>query len=231
VTVHEEPLVGGADSEAEWMARCAALERPAAHLWHAPVGFVVPRRYTLLPAWATTSPDAYGEVRVRPSGGGLVPQGPGVWNLSLVWPTRGAPPSNTDAVYHALCDELSAAFARLSIVATPKAVNGSFCNGRYNLAVNGRKLAGTAQAWRHIHGRQVVLAHAVMIVDADPADLAARANAFEEALGTDTRYSARALTSIAIESGNRNVERRALTAIVMQFTGAGKSQQSAGNIS
>jgi lipoate-protein ligase A len=220
VTVHREPLVGGVDREGEWMARCASTGRAAAHLWQVPVGFVVPRRYTLLPGWAAASRNAHGEARVRASGGGLVPQGPGVWNLSLVWSMRNAPLSNTDGVYRGLCDELSAAFVRLSILATPQPVNGSFCDGRYNLAVNGRKLAGTAQAWRQIGDQRVVLAHAVIIVDADPAELTRRANAFEETLGTDTRYSASALTSIAIESGDPEVERRALAAIAMQFSGA-----------
>jgi lipoate-protein ligase A len=223
VTVHREPLGGGVDREGEWMARCAGTDRAAAHLWQAPPGFVVPRRYTLLPSWATVSRNAHGEVRARASGGGLVPQGPGVWNLSLVWPARDAPLSNTDVVYRGLCNKLSAAFARLSIVATAQPVNGSFCDGRYNLAVNGRKLAGTAQAWRHIEGKRVVLAHAVIIVDVDPAELAARANAFEEALGQHTRYSAGALTSIAIESGDPDIEHRALVAIATQLTGTAAS--------
>jgi lipoate-protein ligase A len=216
VDVHDGSLVGGIDHEAEWLARCAATDRATAHLWHAPLGLVVPRRYTLLPGWDSARRGARGELQVRASGGGLVPQGPGMWNLSLVWPAADAMSIDTGAVYRALCDRLSAAFALLSIVATPQAVEGSFCDGRYNLAVNGRKLVGTAQAWRRITGRPVVLAHAVIIVDADPAELTARANAFEEALGTTTRYRAEALTSIAIETADPGVERRALGTIATQ---------------
>ena len=43
----------------------------------------------------------------------------------------------------------------------------------------------------------MVLAHAVILVDADPVELTARANAFEAALGTGRHSSAHALTSVA----------------------------------
>ncbi|HET8745916.1 MAG TPA: lipoate--protein ligase [Ramlibacter sp.] len=217
VTLHEQPLHGGVACESEWMEGCAASGLAAAHLWQAPVGLVVPRRYTLLPGWAAARDAAAGELQVRSSGGGLVPQGPGVWNLSLVWRAPQGTPVDTTAVYLALCAELAAAFAPLGIAATPQPVTGSFCDGRFNLAVHGRKLVGTAQAWRRVAGRPVVLAHAVIVVDADPEVLTAQANAFEAALGTDTRYRADALTSVAIEAADPQVAPRALRAIAARF--------------
>ena len=217
VTVYREPQADGIALEAEWMERCGITGRATAHLWRAPVGFVVPRRYTKLPGWAAPRDTWTGEVQERASGGGLVPQGPGLWNLSLVWPAPSALPVDISGIYLALCDELAAVFARLGLVATPQEVIGSFCDGRYNLAVNGRKLVGTAQAWKRLAGRPVVMAHAVIVVDADPAELTARCNAFETALGTTTRYTAEALTSVAIETGDPQVEQRTLTAIASQF--------------
>ena len=217
VTWHDAPLPGGVAYESDWMARCAATGAAGAHLWQAPVGLVVPRRYTLLPGWAAAREAAEGELQVRSSGGGLVPQGPGVWNLSLVWPTSSATPVDTTAVYAALCAELAAAFGQLAIVATPQPVTGSFCDGRFNLAVDGRKLVGTAQAWRRVAGRPIVLAHAVIVVDADPERLTAQANAFEAALGTDTRYRADALTSVALAAADAQVAPRALRAIAARF--------------
>ena len=217
VTLHAQPLEGGVACESDWMARCAATGAAEAHLWQGRVGLVVPRRYTLLPGWAAARDAAAGELQVRSSGGGLVPQGPGVWNLSLVWAAPSATPVETTAVYLALCAELAAAFATLGIVATPQPVTGSFCDGRFNLAVDGRKLVGTAQAWRRMAGRPVVLAHAVVVVDADPALLTAQANAFEAALGTDARYRADALTSVAIAAGQPQAAPRALQAIAARF--------------
>jgi lipoate-protein ligase A len=217
VTAHREPLADGVACEAEWMERCATRKRAAAHLWHAPVGLVVPRRYTRLPGWASLHDVWRGDVQERASGGGLVPQGPGLWNLSLVWPAPSALPVDIGGIYTALCDELAAAFARLGLAATPQEVHGSFCDGRYNLAVNGRKLVGTAQAWKRYAGQPVVMAHAVIVVDANPVELTARCNAFEAALGTPTRYTAEALTSVAIEAADPHVEQRALMAIASQF--------------
>jgi lipoate-protein ligase A len=199
------------------MERCATRKRAAAHLWHAPVGLVVPRRYTRLPGWASLHDVWRGDVQERASGGGLVPQGPGLWNLSLVWPAPSALPVDIGGIYTALCGELAAAFARLGLAATPQEVHGSFCDGRYNLAVNGRKLVGTAQAWKRYAGQPVVMAHAVIVVDANPVELTARCNAFEAALGTPTRYTAEALTSVAIEAADPHVEQRALMAIASQF--------------
>lgn len=218
VSVHREPVAGGMACEADWMAACAASGRAAAHLWQAPVGLVVPRRVTTLPGWsAAQAQPGHGEVQVRASGGGLVPQGPGVWNLSLVWGAPSSTPVGTESVYRWLCESLSAAFARLGIDATPQPVDGSFCDGRWNLAAGGRKFVGTAQAWRRIGGVPLVLAHAVILVDADPAALTARANAFEAALGSATRYRADALTSVALASGQADIAARTIAVVAEQF--------------
>lgn len=200
VSVHERPLADGISAEAEWMASAACTGRAAAHLWRGEPGLVVPRSCTTLPGWPAAA-QAH-RVLVRASGGGVVPQGPGLLNLSLVWradadATAGAP-SGTGAIYRALCDELASALARLGIAAAPQAVQGSFCDGRFNLAVAGRKLVGTAQSWRRVAGTPVVLAHAVIVVDADPQALTESANAFERDLGSGRRYRAEALTSVAL---------------------------------
>jgi lipoate-protein ligase A len=201
VTVHERPLADGIASEAEWMASAAATGSAAAHLWRGEPALVVPRSCTTLPGWPAAA-QAY-RVLVRASGGGVVPQGPGLLNLSLVWRTdanavAGDAPSGTDAIYRALCDRLADALAQLGIAAAPQAVQGSFCDGRFNLAVAGRKLVGTAQSWRRVAGMPVVLAHALIIVDADPRALTEAANAFERDLGSGRRYRAEALTSVAL---------------------------------
>jgi lipoate-protein ligase A len=200
VTLHEAPLADGIAREAEWLARVAATGRPAAHLWRGPAGFVVPRSYERRPRWAearAASEAAGWPVQVRASGGGLVPQGPGVVNLSLCWRVEDDGGAGIDATYRAFTDELAAAFARLGVQAGAQPVEGSFCDGRFNLAVDGRKIVGTAQAWRRIEGRSVVLSHAVIVATADPVALTAAANGFEAASGGEPRYRAEALASLA----------------------------------
>ena len=200
VTLHEAPLADGAASEADWLARAAASGRPAAHLWRGAAGFSAPRSYQRLPRWAeacSTSGAAGWPVQLRASGGGLVPQGPGVLNLSLGWPRASAAPVAFDAVYRELGVALTEALKRLGIATSLQPVKGSFCDGRFNLAHRGRKLVGTAQAWRRVGGQPVVLAHAVIVVSADPASLTEAANRFERMAGSERCYRAAALTSVA----------------------------------
>jgi len=195
VSVHRRPLADGVAREADWAACAAATGQARAHLWCGEPGLVVPRSCTTLPGWPAAA--RAHAVQVRASGGGVVPQGPGVWNLSLAWRAGSAAPDGAEALYRALCGELSRALARLDIEAAVQAVEGSFCDGRFNLAVAGRKLAGTAQSWRRIDGQPAVLAHAVIVVDADPLALTEAANAFERDLGSGRQYRADALTSVA----------------------------------
>jgi len=220
VARHGLPIADGPAAESDWLAACAATGRASAHLWTAPTGLTVPRRYTALPGWRAAVGDdpAASGVQVRASGGGLVPQGPGVWNLTLAWPAPAAGAAASDAVYRALCAELATALARLGLRAAPGPVAGAYCDGRYNLAVHGRKLVGTAQAWRRVDGVPLVMAHATIVVDADPAELTARANRFEAALGTGTVYRADALTSVARELADPvDVEARTLTVLAERF--------------
>jgi lipoate-protein ligase A len=147
VSVHGRPLADGIAAEAEWMVSAAATGRAAAHLWCGEPGLVVPRSCTGLPGWPAAA-QAH-RVLVRAPGGGVMPQGPGLLNLSLIWRAdadAGGAPSGTEAIYRALCDALAAALARLGIAASPQAVAGSFCDGRFNLAVGGA-------SWSALHNR------------------------------------------------------------------------------
>lgn len=228
VTVHQVVLADGVACERDWQARVAATGRAVAHLWRGKPALVAPRSHERLPRWAQASAASAAEgwpVQLRESGGGLVPQGPGVLNLSLIWPAGGAGPSGTDAIYRALTDDLAAAFARLGIEARAQPVEGSFCDGRYNLAVGGRKCVGTAQAWRRVDGRPLVLAHAVIVATADPVVLTDAANRFEAAAGSSRRYRADALTSLAQawcdahreRAAPVDLERRIVTVIAERF--------------
>ncbi len=182
-----------------------ALEgRATAALWTGPAGLVAPmsyRRHKNLDIACKASLQRGLPVRLRRSGGGLVPQGPGILNLSLAYPCNGSPGDLAEPVYHDLCAVLIRALSRLGIECRAHSVVGSFCDGRFNLAVTSqgiaRKIAGTAQYWRRGNGRQAVLAHALLLVDADPVHLSEQANRFEAALESGRRYDANALTSVA----------------------------------
>lgn len=228
VTVHEASLADGAASEAAWLARAAATGRASAHLWRGAAGFSAPRSYQRLPRWGEAcgaSGAAGWPVHLRASGGGLVPQGPGVLNLSLAWPRASTAPIAFDAVYRELGAALAAAFDHIGITTSVQSVEGSFCDGRFNLAYRGRKLVGTAQAWSRVGGQPVVLAHAVIVVSADPASLTEAANRFESMAGSGRRYRADALTNVceawraahAADVAPHDVEVRVAMCVAEQF--------------
>jgi lipoate-protein ligase A len=204
--VDRAPGVLDGAREIEWLER--ALDGvPTAALWTGPPGLVAPlsyRRYMNLEAACAASAARGWPVRLRRSGGGVVPQGPGILNLSLAFPCRGGPAEQMEAVYAQICAVLVRALRGLGIAAAPCAVAGSFCDGRFNVAVSpapgvaARKIAGTAQYWRRSPARHAVLAHALLIVEADPATITAQANQFEDALCSGRRYDPAALTSVAL---------------------------------
>ncbi|MDU7297572.1 MAG: hypothetical protein E7L38_24480 [Klebsiella pneumoniae] len=69
----------------------ASAGEAVAQLWQAPQGLVVPgsyRQFTDLPAVSAHFAARGWPVWLRRSGGGLVPQGPGIINLSLAWPVH-----------------------------------------------------------------------------------------------------------------------------------------------
>lgn len=109
-------------------------------------------------------------IHFRPTGGGTVPQGPGIDNLVLAFDApRG---STIDESYRLLTRVLKRGLSEeLEIGETP----GSFCDGAWNLSYKGQKLIGTAQRWRPKRGDPArVLAHA-MILTTDTFHKGARA--------------------------------------------------------
>lgn len=166
-------------------------------------GIVVPRSYRSKPgfdqACATLAADGL-PVHVRLSGGGVVPQSPAVVNLYLARPLLSEQPvRDAEQQYLALCALLERLFAEIGIATGYQAVAGSFCDGRFNLAAGGRKIAGTAQYWQRRRGTPngyTALLSAVILAG-DAAALAGRANRFEAALGSSVRYRADACTAAA----------------------------------
>lgn len=191
---------------------------PVAQMWTAPTCLVVPRSYhrhaaldAVRERFATQGCPVY----LRPSGGGLVPQGAGILNLSLAYVVRGLPGEWSEPIYLHLCELLRGPLARLGVPTHWQAVAGSFCDGRFNLACTHegrpRKIAGTAQYWRPLPAvpgapagaprPHAVLAHAVLLVDTDLAAAHERANAFEQALGSGLRYDPESTLDVARAMG------------------------------
>jgi lipoate-protein ligase A len=178
----------------------AAVGEPVACVWEPGPSLVVPstyQRYERFPMLCERFERRGWPVFVRRSGGGLVPQDRGVVNISLAWRTTTDMATGTTRVYQALCGLLQEAVEPFDIELTAQPVNGSFCDGRFNLAMKGRKVAGTAQYWQRLgQTEHVVLAHACLMVRADLALLTQRANEFEAQLGSDRSYEDDAIANL-----------------------------------
>lgn len=191
----------------EFLLSAVKNHGPVACIWQTTRSLVVPRSYRRFDAFSAACVEfaAHGwPVTVRLTGGGIVPQGPGILNLSLAYPVQGPPMQHSEAGYQLICRLLAGALHMLGVEAFPAAVEGSFCDGRYNLAIwqhgEPAKIAGTAQSWRRLPGspdEHIGLVHGLILVDADSDALTQAANDFEAAIGSGRRYLPQKVTSLA----------------------------------
>jgi hypothetical protein len=212
----DESLIELATASITTDAAASAGSDGFAAVWQAEQGLVVPRTYqhheNFLPACKEFAQAGW-PVTVRQSGGGIVPQGPGILNLSIAYGVRGRPLDHSNAAYELICVLIQNALKEHGIPSRMQAVEGSFCDGRYNLAVgpadDSKKVAGTAQVWRRIRNEnaqpemkerlsdvQVVLVHALILAQVDIHAVTRQANRFELAVGSGRRYDAHRTMSL-----------------------------------
>ncbi|NVK39787.1 MAG: lipoate--protein ligase family protein [Oceanospirillaceae bacterium] len=175
-------------------------------LWRCAPSIVVPRRLTHKPGYNRACKAMGGRgwpVIVRDTGGDLTPQSPGLINVALAFRQRRAEGGIRDS-YLKLCNPLIDCLRGLGIETYCASVEGAFCDGDYNLVVDGRKLAGTAQRWRKLSPATgaaddmfAVLAHAVILVDEDLDTLWRVGNAFYRHCGLEARIDERLHVSLA----------------------------------
>ena len=159
-------------------------------------------------------------VAVRCSGGSCVPQGPGILNLSLIYPRPEK--WSLEFGYKMLCELLGQLLASYGIEASTGEVPGAFCDGRYNLQIGGKKLVGSAQRWAGGQRTQAaVLAHACLLVDLDLHEATAKVNQLYRLCNNPLRFEAAACTTLRAaqnpasqqdqKSYTRSVEQRLAT--------------------
>ena len=136
-------------------------------------------------------------VAVRATGGTVVPQGPGTMNLTLFTRHRRHP--GIRPFYEAWCAALRDGFAAVGLETTVGPCEGSFCDGDYNVLVEGRKLAGTAQRWSTARdGSALGHHHAVIMLGGDPETLCARVDALYRAAGLPDRAEPTVHSTVAL---------------------------------
>lgn len=176
----------------------AGRAEPTARIWECGRCVAVSRADRRLPHFERAAEVLAAEgwpVLVRESGGAAVPQAPGILCLSLAFrPER----STLESSYALLCEMVARALGALGVEASIGNVPGSFCDGRFDVAVDGRKIAGTAQRWRARPGsvRGAILAHALVLVDVDRAAATRAVNRFYALAGDGRRTEPEAMVTL-----------------------------------
>jgi len=102
----------------------------------------------------------------RKTGGAPVPQCPGIINLSHLYLWSNETPYSITQAYENLCRVLHGFFLKFNLASQTHATQFSYCDGDYNININGKKIVGTAQ--RVIlkkGGGKIVLAQAFILID------------------------------------------------------------------
>ncbi|MEM8970485.1 MAG: hypothetical protein AAGD43_00270 [Pseudomonadota bacterium] len=161
----------------------------ASALWMSETSAIVcPRSLTRRAGFAEAarqSKDRGWPVYLRRSGGGAVPEGPGVLNVALgMTQARGF---TIEAGYRMLSDVIRAALGQDGDRLESGDTTGSFCDGAWNLMVGGRKVAGLAQQLRPLPDEKLrILAHAMILVDGDVVEGAGAVDRLHKDLGLPT---------------------------------------------
>jgi octanoyl-[GcvH]:protein N-octanoyltransferase len=140
------------------------LGRPVARLYVIPRGLAAGPRDRRLPrfgdAWRTLAAEGV-DLALRSSGGQAVGLTDGVLNVSLAWPGAIAP--GLEDAFRRLTLLLVDLLSAFGLAPTTGEVEGAFCPGRTDIAVQGRKVAGLSQRRR----RGAVCVHGFLLL-ADP---------------------------------------------------------------
>jgi len=148
--------------------------------WQSTQGLCLTRKEHRLPhfAQAKAALAAQGhELATRRSGGTVVAQGAGILNITQLSLDYG--PRNIGRSYMEFCKSMQTRFAALGFEVEIGPVSGSYCDGDYNLILDGKKLAGTSQRW--VKGPDkafITLNHAVILITANGSEATQRVNMF-----------------------------------------------------
>ncbi|MEZ1318459.1 lipoate--protein ligase family protein [Pseudomonas fluorescens] len=192
-------IEAGLQAEQDLLASvCAGDAEFGLLFWHpSDRALVMPRRLSRLPGFeaACEASSAAGwPVLLRETGGEPVPQSACTLNIALVYaPPRSEGDLNRiESGYRRLCDPICQLLDELGGVSSLGEIDGAFCDGRFNVNLDGRKMVGTAQRWRQSQGglRPVGLVHGAMLLDNERESMVAAVNRFNQACGLEQRVRA-----------------------------------------
>jgi octanoyl-[GcvH]:protein N-octanoyltransferase len=153
-------------------------------------------------------------ILVRKSGGGACPVGLGTVQIAMIEPA--IPGTTMNVKYDALTKLIQSSLCLFRIVARTGSIAGAYCPGSYDLAIQGKKIAGMSQHWfRNRRGIRCVVTTASINMEEAPDALADAVNRFYCSAGSLVRCQATALTSVRLCDGEALVAVRDLASAVM----------------
>lgn len=180
---------------------------PSLMVWRCQPAFLVTRTETRLPHFdgAAAEIQAAGwPVFLRKSGGGACPVGSGTVQVSMIEAAFAAATMN--AKYAALTKLIQSTLSFFQIVCRTGSVAGAYCPGSYDLAVQGKKIAGMSQHWfRNRCGIHCVVTAASINIEEPPDVLAGVVNQFHISAGGPLRCQAAALTNMRLCRGTAHL--------------------------
>lgn len=156
-------------------------DRRHLHFWESPGCLVAPMSFKGKPKfqYAVEQLENSGwPVHSRSTGGDATPQGPGIFNLTHVYANPPGLQIDLSREYDRLCTSIEKALGPGASIGWQP---GAFCDGAYNVQLNGLKFAGTALRIRRCkadRSQHAVLAHAIMLSKPVAADAIRAINTF-----------------------------------------------------
>ncbi len=189
--------------ETNLLKQAAISGKAIARIWENPKSIIVTRKERRLPDFTRACELMQQQgwpVYVRDTGGTAVPHYPGILHLSLFIPKSLATPT-LDDIYLLLCNKLQLLLAQFDVPSGFDFVDNSFCDGKYNLVVNHKKITGTAQKWLAPTQSQqgAILAQAMLMVEGDIYQGTKAVNQFYQLAGSDIVFDPSVSTSLLQE--------------------------------
>lgn len=166
-------------------------------LWRAPRALVVGRSDTRLPHFSDAVDRLLAEgwpVLIRRSGGSACPISRGTLQIALAQAVLAG--TTIDAAYIEMANMIRTVVGSYGLEAATGRTSNSFCAGRYDISVDGRKVAGLSQHWRQRNGQVAVTTAATVIVEDDPGEIARIVNLFYRVTGSAECCSASAVGAL-----------------------------------
>jgi len=187
----------GLAAEQALLAEVCAGERAFGLLFWQPSdqALVMPRRLSRLPAFelaSQVSAQAGWPVLLRETGGEPVPQSNATVNIALVYapPRSEGDQGRIETGYLRLCQPICDLLIELGGDASVGEIDGAFCDGRYNVNLNGRKWSAPPSAGAKVAAVRWGWYTETLLLDNDREELIAAVNRFNQACGLEQRVRA-----------------------------------------